>query len=157
MSTKKSVFLSDCTAEWVEFTTKKTINDQELDGPKWSECINATFEQFRYLLRDSLPELTADEWTVILNVYAGCYFPAHGVPARIASDMMDNIGTIDINDVVDDYANLVRKVNGMSQLEQMAVLYFVQIFWLNDWKMKEWDEIVLEICDILSISRTKTV
>ena len=142
MATKKSVFLSDYTVNWIESTTSKKLNGTDIDGPKWSESINATFEQFRFLLRTSLPELTMAEWQTILNVYAGCYFPAHGVPARIASDMMDNIGAVDLNQVEQNYADLVRKVHAFNQVEQLAILYFVQIFWSNDWKMKEWQEIV---------------
>lgn len=148
MATKKSVFLSDYTVSWIEITTKKMLNDQELDGPKWSEAINATFEQFRFLLRESLPELSADEWQIILNVYAGTYFPAHGVPARIASDIMDNVGEVDIANVdklMPEYAVLIRRVHAMSQIAQLAILYFVQIFWSNDWPMKEWSQIVSEI------------
>lgn len=148
MAIKKSVFLSDYSVEWIELTTKKTLNNKELDGPKWSESINAAFEQLRFLLRSSLPSLSMDEWQAILNVYTGCYFPAHGVPARIASDMMDNIGAVDITIVEErapDYAALVRKTHAMSQLEQLAILYFVQIFWSNDWKMSEWEQVVSEI------------
>lgn len=144
MATKKSVFLSDYTVAWIEATTSKHSHDQ---GPKWSEAINATVEQFRFLLRESLPELNIDEWTAILNVYAGCYFPAHGIPSRIASDMMDNVGEISLEKLEQsspDYAVLVKKIYAMSQLEQLAVLYFVQIFWSHDWN-GEWPEIVTAI------------
>lgn len=141
MATKKSVFLSDYTTAWIEATTSKHLHNQ---GPKWSEAINATVEQFRFLLRGSLPDLDIEEWHIILNVYAGCYFPAHGVPARIASDMMDDLGEISIENLKPDYAALVRKVYAMSQLEQLAILYFVQIFWSNDWK-GDWAEIVTAI------------
>jgi hypothetical protein len=137
MATKKSVFLSDYTVGWIESTTKKDSHDQ---GPKWSESLNATVEQFRHLLRTNLPELTRDEWTCLLNVYTGCYFPAHGVPARIASDMMDNVGAVDIAELSDEYAELVRKTHAMSQAQQLAILYFVQMFWASDWK-GDWDEI----------------
>jgi len=142
MSTKKAVFLSDRAAEWIQATTKKDHPAQ--DGPKWSESINATFEQLRFLLKSSLPELTIDEWQIILNVYAGTYFPAHGIPCRIASDMMDNIGEISLDNVNEEYAKLVRKLYAMSQLEQLAILYFVQIFWSGKWS-GEWDEIVKHI------------
>jgi hypothetical protein len=148
MATKKSVFLSDYTVKWIEYTTKKKLNGEEIEGAKWSESINATFEQFRFLIRGSLPELTMEEWTIILNVYAGCYFPAHGVPCRIASDIMDDIGEFSIEAVeklMPEKAELIRKVHAMSQLEQLAMLYFVQIFWSNDWPMKQWNEIEKEI------------
>jgi hypothetical protein len=145
MAIKKSVFLSDYTGHWITTTTVKKSNGEEIDGPKWSESINATFEQFRFLLRQSLPDLSMEEWQTLLNVYAGSYFPAHGVPARIASDMMDNIGAVDINKVDKTYADLVRKIYDFNQTEQLAILYFIQIFWANDWPMKEWNEIVKEI------------
>jgi hypothetical protein len=146
MATKKSVFLSGHTVSWIESTTSVNTKEAE-EGPRWSEAINATFEQFRFLLREALPELDADEWETILNVYAGIYFPAHGVPARIASDMMDNLGEISVENVEavnPGYAALVKKVHAMPQAQQLAILYFVQIFWSSDWR-GEWDEIVEEI------------
>lgn len=139
MSTKKSVFLSTPTVDWIESTT---INGDS--NPKWSESINATFSQFRYLIAGALPELTMDEWQIILNVYAGSYLPAHGFPPRIAGDIMDDVGAISIDSVenlMPKKAELIRKVHAMSQLEQLAVLYFAQIFWLNKWD-SEWPEIV---------------
>ena len=139
MATKKSVFLTTHTAFWIESSTKKA-NFEE--SPKWSESINTTFEQFRFLLRGALPELSMDEWTIILNVYSGCYFPAHRTPARIASDMMDNLGEISLENLEKnqpDYATLVKKIYKLSQLEQLAILYFVQIFWLNKWT-EDWDD-----------------
>lgn len=141
MSTKKAVFLSDYTANWIQSTT--TI-ESHAQGPKWSESINSTFDQLRYLLKTSLPELSIDEWEIILNVYAGSYFPAHGVPARIARDMMDNVGACSIEELSHDYAKLVKKVHTFSQTQQLAILYFVQIFWVNDWS-GSFDEITKSI------------
>jgi hypothetical protein len=130
MATKKSVFLSDLTTNWIEVTTKKDDFEQ---GAKWSEAINATFEQLIYLVRSSLPELSVKEWEIILNVYAGCYFPAHGVPARIASDIMDNFGEVDIDDIKPELAAFVRKTHAMSQTEQLAILYVAQMFLSKNW------------------------
>jgi hypothetical protein len=141
MALKKSVFLSTRTAAWIESITKKESHGE---GPKWSEAINATFDQFRFLLKSELPELTMEEWEVILNVYTGCYFPAHGVPARIASDMMDNVGAIDLSELSAEYSEMVKKVYAFSQVQQLAILYFVQIFWSCNWK-GEWSEIVEQI------------
>ena len=143
MATKKSVFLSDVTSHWVEITTKKDGLDT---GAKWSEAINATFEQFIFLLRSSLPTLTVSEWEIILNVYAGCYFPAHGTPVRIASDIMDNFGEVDIDSLRPEYADLVRKTHAMSQTEQMSILYVVQMFWSKTWKTQEnFEAVITEI------------
>lgn len=129
MATKKSVFLSDTTVSFINATT----SGPDDDGPKWSNAINASIEQYRYLLASAMPELTDMEWQAILNTYAGCYMPAHNYPPRIASDMMDDMGEINIDNVEPERAALIKRIHAMSQLEQMAILYFNQIFWLNDW------------------------
>jgi len=139
MSNKKMVYLSDRTCAWITDTTAKPDFDQK---PRWSEAVNETVEQFRYLLRESLPNLSMDEWTILLNIYARCPYPAHGIPPRIASDMMDSMGAALIEDVKNpDYAALVRKTHGMSQIEQLAILYFIQMFLASKWNC-EWGEIV---------------
>jgi hypothetical protein len=144
MATKKSVFLSDRTTQWITATTGDI---QAGENPRWSESINATFDQFSTLIANALPELSPDEWQIILNTYAGCYLPAHSLPARIASDIMDDMGAIDITSVeklYPDTALLIRKVHGMSQLEQLSILYFNQVFWLNKWDC-EWPDVVEQI------------
>ena len=137
MAIKKSVFLSDRTGEWISVTTCKSGFDMT---PKWSESINATTDQFRYLLKVSIPDLNIYEWTSIFNIYNGCHMPAHSIPARVASDMMDNIGAIDLENVGKDYAALVRKVYAMTQTEQLAITYVAQIFWSSEWKLDEDDD-----------------
>lgn len=139
MAIKKSVFLSDRTGEWISTTTCKS--------GKWSESINATTDQFRYLLRVSVPELSIEEWTSIFNIYNGCHMPAHSIPARVASDMMDDIGAIDLENVDKDYAALVRKVYAMTQAEQMAITYVAQIFWSSEWKLDKDDDWLKMIID----------
>jgi hypothetical protein len=144
MATKKSVFLSDRTTQWITATTGDI---QTGENPKWSESINATFDQFNTLIANALPKLSSNEWQIILNTYAGCYMPAHSLPARIASDIMDDLGAIDIASVeklYPDTASLIRKVHAMSQLEQLSILYFNQVFWLNKWDC-EFGEIVTQI------------
>ena len=142
MSYRTVIYLSGRTCAWITDTTAKPDFGEKA---RWSVAVNATVDQFRYLIRNSLPDLSRDEWTIILNVYAGCYFPAHAIPARIASDMLDNVGVDSIEDITnEDYKALAIKVYGMTQIEQFAILYFVQIFFANKWNM-EWDDIVAAI------------
>lgn len=141
MAIKKSVFLSEQTANWITETTDKG------EGPKWSESINATFEQFRFLMKINLPELSEDEWEIILNAYEDCHFPAHGIPARIAQHIMEDQGAISLDTLKllkPNHATLVEKVHTMSQTEQFAILYFVQLFWSKQWP-GEWSETVTAI------------
>lgn len=149
MSVKKSVFLSDQTARWVGATT--TQHSDGVSGPRWSESINATCEHFRHVLCSAMPELTQDEWQILLNIYAGSYSPAHDAPARIASDMMDNVGAISIDKLDDaEYKALVIKMHKTSQVEQLAVLYFIQIFWSGDWQGYHWETIREKIMEEFS-------
>lgn len=140
MSIKKSLYLSDLTENWITATSG---GDED---PAWSASVNATFEQFRYLLGQALPNLSRKEWTALLNIYAGWRAPCYSLPIRIASDIMDDAGTVDISRLPDDTRALVHKMHGLSQLEQLAVLYFVQIFWSTDRCGQAWDEIVADIC-----------
>lgn len=43
--------------------------------------------------------------------------PAHRNPVKIASDIMDNLGVIDITKLDNDTRQLVKKLHDMSQLE----------------------------------------
>lgn len=127
MGVKKSVFLSDSAVNWAEVTTA-TLGE----NPKWSEAINAAIDQLRSLIKSAMPDLTQDEWVIIANTYTGCYMPAHRNPVKIASDVMDNLGVIDINKLDVETRGLVEKLYNMSQLEQMAVMYVVQVFLNGD-------------------------
>jgi len=142
MSNRKVFYISERTCAWITDTTAKPAFGEKA---RWSEAVNATIEQYRYLLRQSLPDLDMEEWTIILNVYSACHFPAHGMPARVASDMLDNVGAESIDDITNAaYKALVSRVYSMTQLEQLAILYFVQIFWANKWNL-EWANIVSAI------------
>jgi hypothetical protein len=124
MPVKKSVFINDKTAAWIATTTTEGGA-----APTWSESINTTFRQFSYLLKDALPEFTDAEWEFIANIYETRKAPAHQCPARIAGDIMDSLGIISLDH--EPNAELIKRLHGMSQTEQMAVLYFIQIYWLN--------------------------
>ena len=47
--------------------------------------------------------------------------------------MMNDAGALSIEELTNDHAELVKKVHRMNQTEQLAILYFVQIYWLGDW------------------------
>lgn len=150
MSAKKSVFLVSSTVDWIAATTAKPLHGE---NPQWSESINTIFWQFKLLLKDSLPNLNSNEWIALIKVYKDQRFPAHGVgPARkfphfpvrtlprIANDMMNAVGAINLESISDkSYAQLVVKMHGMTPLEQLAILYFIQIFWQSDWTAPDWE------------------
>lgn len=142
-SMKKSVMFSDNTVSYIQ---SRTRHESEI---AWSQALNEGFKALSWITRQALPELTTGEWTIILNVYAGTWIEFHP-PFRIASDIMDNFGEVDITKLDDDIANLVKKVYAMSQIEQFAIMSFVQIFWANNWNGEpDFDAIAAKIKEML--------
>lgn len=142
-SMKKSVMFSDKTVNYIQ---SRTRYESEI---AWSQALNEGFKALSWITRQALPELTTGEWTIILNVYAGTWIEFHP-PFRIASDIMDNFGEVDITQLDDDIADLVKKVYAMSQIEQFAIMSFVQIFWANNWNSEpDFDAIAAKIKEML--------
>ena len=128
MSKKAGVYLTDHSQAIIESLSGESASP--------SSVINAALERYRWVCSQSLPDLTAQEWQSILNVYAGSEMSSYSPPYRVASDMMDDIGAVDIAAVADndpDYAELVRKTHAMTQAEQLAIIDFCQRFWCRDW------------------------
>ncbi len=122
---KKSVSLSDQAVAAIQMLSLDSKR------PEWSRVINQQIEASMWLFRSSLPDLSDAEWEYILNAYAGSWEPMKFPPYRVASDLMDHEGVLDVND--HPMPDLVRRIHAMSQAEQYAILMFVQMFWRNDW------------------------
>lgn len=126
-SIKKSVMFSEQTQAYIDARTRSD------DQIAWSQALNEGFKALQWLTAESLPELTEGEWETILNVFSGSIIE-FTPPFRIASDMMDDKGAIALEELDPEYAALVKKMHALSQVEQFAVLDFVQKFWAKDWK-----------------------
>lgn len=134
MSKKTGVSFSDATYSVIENMIK--------DGSKisFASQVNEVINRYRWICKASLPDLSESEWEAILNCYAGCFMQEQYPPYRIASDLMDDRGAIDLAALADsdpEYAALVRKVHAMSQAEQLAILDLVQRFWAGKWDHME--------------------
>lgn len=143
-SLKKSVMFSDATVKYIEARYRHS------EDIGWSEALNESFNALKYITLSSLPDFSEEEWTTILNVYSGCAMSYKTFfPLRIASDMMDAAGAISLEELAEDYASVVKKVHAMSQVEQFAILDFVQKFWCNDWNdCEDFDEIKSKIIEM---------
>jgi len=129
MSIKKSIFLSDSSERIIHELSR----DEE--SPQWSATINTLLPAAEWVFNQSLPDLSDGEWQTILNCYAGsCDYLSHP-PYRIASDMMDDLGLLDVNQ--HPQSDLVRRVYEMTQAEPFAILYFVQRYWSENWNDAE--------------------
>ena len=129
MSEKKSIFLSTGSVEWIHLTTQK-------DGPKWSEAINSTIRQIRYLTKRSVPELTIEEWEVLIDVYKDVEFPAYAPIPWIARDIMYSAGALSIESLNPEHAALVKKMDTLTDIQQLAILYVIQIYKNEEWHYK---------------------
>ncbi len=96
----------------------------------------------------SLPNLTMDEWQMILGTYDGSWIEPHQ-PLSIATDIMDDRGAISLADLTPEYAALVQKIHTLSQDEQLAIMDFVQKYWAHDWsEYQNWDEIYQKVTNL---------
>lgn len=136
-SLKVSAYFSAASASTIK---KRTRN---FESPNISGTTNELLRRYEWLVAESLPDLSNKEWVMLLNVYSGSMLTTATFPCRIASDMMDNINAIDINEIAEpEYAALVQKVYVMSQAEQMAVLDFIEQYWSGDWSQsRDFDEV----------------
>lgn len=133
---KKSVYLSSDTCDWIAATTGE-------NHPEWSSSINATYAEFRHLLRDALPDLTQAEWALLLDAQNG-NLSRFRLPIRLSNQLMDNVGALALDDVTAEYGALVRKCHAMNQTEQLAATYFCHLFWSSRWAC-DWEDVVAAI------------
>lgn len=125
MSIKKSVMITDQAEKIMLANTRD-------DGPiAWSQQVNRALIVNDWLFRQCLPELSAEEWQTVLNAYAGTTGSLEVPPYRVASDLMDDLGLIDVAD--HPMPELVKRLHAMDQAQQFAVLQFVERFWARDW------------------------
>jgi hypothetical protein len=138
---------------FVTYTSRYSELDDggEEPAPAWSVSINAGMIHLQNIIADSMPELNAQEWQIILNTYAGCMInsPAR-TPIRIASDILNDRGAESVDNLDDDTKALVLKIHTMNQAQQTAILYFTQAFWAKSWRdYKDFDDIKKQIYQIL--------
>jgi hypothetical protein len=124
--------ISDQTLKIMQSMTDQRNPDTSI---AWSNLVNRAIVVNDYMARTHLPELTDGEWQVVLNCYAGTCGSIEHPPYRIASDMMDDLGLINVED--HPSADLVKRIHAMSQVEQFAILSFVEKFWSADWSHVE--------------------
>lgn len=148
MSIKKSVILTDFSHEFMKKRTRNLGNNDtdNADEPiTWSRFINESINILEYLSKTELPELTSEECQIILNTYAGCFIELVP-PFRIASDIMDDLGVVDLQNLAPEIANFVKKVHGFTQAQQFSILDFVRKFWVRDRSdCKDFSEIIQKI------------
>jgi len=129
---KPSVSLSEFSQELLGPYTKSERNPIGL-----SPAINMILERYDWIVGNSLPALNQDEWQLLLNIYSGSELSSYNPPYRIASDMMDSLGIIEVGEAPDQYQALIKKCYVMTQAQQLAILDKCQRFWSSKPKEDE--------------------
>ena len=127
MSIKKSVMISDQTLNFIEERTNCEIG--------WSKAVNGAFSSLQLLINLNMPNLSDKDWRIVLDVHCGNInlFDSVSYPFRLASDVMDHYGVIDLNDLAPEIQVTVKKLHGLTQAEQYAVYDVVGRFWAENW------------------------
>jgi hypothetical protein len=140
---KKAVYLSEESEKWIVSTTKPSaLVDKADQSIKWTESINASIQNLKKILASSLPDLTTDEWSIVFTILKG------KIEAGLVENYALNLAfekydiSADISEFnfllkskqqCDDAKSLALKMHNMNKIERLAILYFVQVFLLNDW------------------------
>lgn len=106
-----------------------------------SAIVNSLLSRYRWMCQQSLPELSDGDWQTLLNVYAGCEMVSHPMPVRIASDILDEFGALELAELEPEVADLARLARDWTQAEQLAVLDFCQRYWSQSWDGKSFDAV----------------
>jgi|GEM_PF-1475098 hypothetical protein len=154
---KKAIFLSEESERWIVVTTKPlgVVDDKADKSVKWTESVNASIQTLKHILASSLPELTTTEWAIIFNIIK-IKTEAKGIVENhtqflafekydISEDILAFNYLLDSKQQCDDAKLLALKMHNINKVEQLAILYFVQVFLLNDWTGCEVAEIVEQI------------
>lgn len=127
MSIKKSIMLSDETVAYIN--SRHRAEDGEL---RWSAAVNGAVDTLRQIIRPALPTLPMPAWLLLLNAHCGHFFDWRPVgPLRLASDIMDDLGVLSLDELDAETGALIRQIHGLSQIEQLAVFEVIKIYWAN--------------------------
>jgi len=132
-------------------TLKNAVSNtvSNVDNNSSTEIDQEIKNSLALILKDELPELSSNEWRIILDTYRGVnndLDKKHYVVSDICMDK--NITRINrINDSHEPgLKELLNKIIKMSQAQQTSIIYFNNKFWSGKWDDCEtYDEIIEKI------------
>ena len=124
MSELKKIYMTDQTLRFISVRTK--CQDE---SPSWSAAVNSGFTALEFFYRDNMPELTFNEWLMILNAYCGTAMDHLHLPVNMASDIMDDLGADSLDQLDETYQLIIKHIASLTQGQQLAALDLVQRFW----------------------------
>ncbi|MDN0082394.1 hypothetical protein QU487_06455 [Crenobacter sp. SG2305] len=126
MSIKKSVMLAD---HFIAYAKARGLTRGEDGDVLWSQAVNGAVSSLTRLYDLLLPDLTEQDWHLILNAFNGHFFTDMDLHVSIASCIMDDLGVLELSEVDPKVAESVRKIAKLTVPEQAAVLDMARKFW----------------------------
>jgi hypothetical protein len=149
-SRKKAIFLSEESERWIVVTTKplRVVNDEADQAVRWTESVNSSIQNLKNILSTFLPDFSINEWAIIFNIYK-IKTEAKGIVENhtefLAFENYDISKDILDFQQCDEAKSLALKIREMNKVEHLAILYFVQVFLLNNWYGCETAKIVEQV------------
>lgn len=120
---RKSIHLSEKSET---FIFERTMQGET---PNYSGFINGQFALLEHLAKSEKPELNAEDWVELYNVYAGSDLTRIALPLNLARDLMDYYGATLPRDLPAQCQKLVETLADLTQAQQFAVIDAVRVFW----------------------------
>jgi hypothetical protein len=138
---KKAIFLSEESERWIVVTTQP-YGSLDAKSVKWTESVNASILNLKSILASALPDFTNEEWAIIFLIIKG------KTKLREAIENHTNFLAFEKYDISDDILmfnflldakqqceakSLVQRIHTMTKVERLSILYFLQVFLLDEW------------------------
>jgi hypothetical protein len=154
---KKSIFLSEESERWIVVTTQpyESYQSSDVKSVKWTESINASILNLKSILASALPDFTNEEWSIIFSIIKRKTKLREAVENQInflafkkydiSEDIKDFSFLLNSKQECERANLLAQKIHSMTKVEQLSILYFLQVFLLDEWTDWEVARIVEQV------------
>ena len=139
---KKAIFLSEASERWIVVTTQP-YGSVEAKSVKWTESVNASIMNLKSILASALPDFTNEEWEIIFLIIKGKTKLREAVENHtnflafekydISEDILMFNFLLDAKQQCEAAKLLAQKISAMTKVEQLSILYFLQVYLLDQW------------------------
>jgi hypothetical protein len=124
MTTKKSLSLTENAANIIG---QRTVNNKG----QWSSTVSHMIEAYETLLNDVEVRLSTSDWKILNDVYENKINTKPILPLNLAIDLLGHKNQpcmTQLEQSDKQYAVLVTKLSGLSQIEQLSIMDKLKLF-----------------------------
>jgi hypothetical protein len=124
MTTKKSLSLTENAANIIG---QRTLNNKG----QWSSTVSHMIEAYETLLNDVEVRLSTSDWKILNDVYENKISTKPILPLNLAIDLLGHKNQSCMTQLEQSdkqYAVLVTKLSGLSQIEQLSIMDKLKLF-----------------------------